>query len=246
MLTILRQAKYFALSSVAARKTDVKLDAPCCSITFDDVPISAFENAVPILLENKVPATFYVATGLSQTGGFIGGDQICALASQGFDMACHTFSHYRLSEGHAEELANDAGKNRQRLAELAGVGAPRDFSYPFGEVSLSAKRLLMRHYRTMRSVYPGINSKGADLCMLKANPIYSSSIDWSTIQRLINETVERHAWLIFYTHGVEAEPDSYGCRPQDLLRVIKECANAGLSFRSVRAVSGELVRGTLV
>ena len=234
------------LSMLAARRRDIRLAVPTCSITFDDVPFSAVEHGVPVLRRHGVNATFYVAAGLRREDGFLDPETVRTLADGGFDIACHTYSHYRLCAGTAAGIAEDATRNRMAFSTDFSIAPPRDYSYPFGEVTVAAKRVLGVHYATMRSIYPGVNARRSDLLLLRANPVYSLSIRWAEISRLLRQAVRHSGWLIFYTHGIEPAPDDWGCTAEDLDRLLHECKLAGMHFRTVRSVSTELYTNDLL
>ncbi|MBL3926344.1 hypothetical protein FH717_24020, partial [Bacteroides thetaiotaomicron] len=40
-------------------------------VTFDDVPLDAYEKAVPVLLSMQIPFTFFITTGYIGTKGFM-------------------------------------------------------------------------------------------------------------------------------------------------------------------------------
>jgi len=237
---IVRRVNVAMLERFASRRVDVSLAAPACSITFDDVPRSAVTNGVPLLRQHGVKATFYVASGLRPEDGFLSASDIRGLVSDGFDVGCHTFSHYSLYAGSVSGLAADAERNRVAFEQELGVPRAVAFSYPFGEVSVSAKRSLRAHYATLRSVYRGINGLGTDLLLLRANPVFSHAIRWEEVTRLLNTAVQQSGWVIFYTHGVESDPDKWSCTPEDLDRLIVECRRAGMAIRTVRSVSEDL------
>ena len=237
----LGRLKATALGHVASRPITGVLREPVVSITFDDAHRSAVRNGVPVLLDHHAEATFYVAKGLRPEDGFLDPSDLEMLTMHGFDLACHTYSHYDLAHGTSEGLARDAARNRSAFEREVPAGRPRDFCYPFGEVSVSAKRLIGHAYATARSVYPGVNTIGSDLLLLRANPLFSSSVDWEEVRRLLATVTECNGWVIFYTHGVEHDPDVRSCDPGDLDRLLRECRLAGVVSRSVRSVSEELL-----
>ena len=103
---------------------------------------------LPILERFGAKATFYVSLGMfeQEPEAFIGRDEVNLLERKGHEVACHTYSHYRLSEGSASGLRRDAERNRRLLSEMTKEKFPRNFSFPFGEVSFEAKRKLAPHY----------------------------------------------------------------------------------------------------
>ncbi len=239
--TLKSQIKAAALSRIARRRIMVRLDRPTVSFTFDDVPHSAIQNGLPVLRALGVSATFYVAAGLGSADGCLTADDTRRLVSDGFDVGCHTYSHYRLSDGSADGLQSDAARNRAAFETSLHIPPARDFSFPFGEVSVDAKRRLARSYATLRTSYAGVNAGTCDATMLRANPIYSESLRMERVRQLCEETVAAHGWLIFYTHGVEDHPDRWGCTASELEQVIRTCLDCDLDVRTVRSVSEELL-----
>jgi peptidoglycan/xylan/chitin deacetylase (PgdA/CDA1 family) len=234
--------KAAVLSRVAARRVDARLAEPACSITFDDVPSSALLNGVPILERYGALATFYVAGGFCEQDGFLTVADLHALAAAGHEIGCHTFSHYGLRSGSAAGLAQDAARNRAAFRETFGLPRARSFSFPYGEVSVVAKRQLAG-YASLRSVYAGVNGRGTDLLMLRANAIFSRTMDWDAVRRLAGRAKADRAWILFYTHGVSRDPDEWSCLPEHLDRVLALCRSAGLRFRTVGDVARELRAG---
>src|SRR6266446_7961079 len=116
----LRQTKTWWLESCYRRPISIALNKPMVSLTFDDVPLSAYQCGVPILRQQNVKATFYVALGFRGEKGeqFLEPAQILDLYKDGHEIACHTYSHYRLSKGDTDGLRADAEKNRTQLAHL--------------------------------------------------------------------------------------------------------------------------------
>jgi peptidoglycan/xylan/chitin deacetylase (PgdA/CDA1 family) len=215
----------------------IKLDKAIISISFDDVPSSAVLYGLPVLDRFNIKATFYVATGLAPDNHpvnqqdtseirFLTHSEIEYLDRIGHDIACHTYSHYMLEQGNAEQMERDAVKNIQALSALIGGKPIEHFSYPFGQLSFNAKRLLSRHYKTMRSSRPGINFHNTDLYLLRAISIHNSMFNKLTISEIIKDVVDGCGWLIFYTHGVDDNPGQYDCSPKQLDWVLAEAVKS--------------------
>ena len=230
---MMREAKTRFYQAFANKPHPIELDKAIISISFDDVPLSAFENGLPILDRHSVKATFYIATGLSAEDAsghrendgknrFLTSAEIEQLDRSGHHIACHTYSHYVLEQGTAEQMEQDAVKNIQALSNMIGGKPIEHFSYPFGQVSFKAKQLLSKHYKTMRSSRPGVNLKSTDLYLLRATSIYHPTFSESSIKKAIDAAVSSGGWLVFYTHGVEGHPGRYDCTPEQLDWVISE------------------------
>ena len=192
------------------------MDRPVVSLSFDDVPLSAFEIGVPILEASAVKATFYVCLGIEGASDerFIGADEIVALSDAGHEIGCHTFSHYRLATGSARGLVRDAIRNKNALGRLIGEKNVSSFSFPFGEVSLSAKRALRGEYDSLRSSRPGINRRTIDLACLRSFSVQRDVVSVPIISAWLDDLQEKGGWAIFYTHGVSRNPGYYDVRPE--------------------------------
>lgn len=80
-----------------------------------------------------------------------------------------------------------------KLDQTTQAGQARDFSYPLGQVSLLGKHRIGHQYASARSVYAGINTPRSDLLLLRANPLFSDSIQWATVRLLLAKTIESAA-----------------------------------------------------
>lgn len=248
----LREAKTRFYQSFVNNPVRIKPEQAIISMSFDDVPHSALENGVPILDRHSIKATFYIASGLSRlspTGetrdmpeSYISDAEVKELDQAGHDIACHTYSHYRLEEGSARAMERDSMRNTATLGSLLGGKKIEHFSYPFGQVSFAAKRLLSRHYKTMRSSRPGINSNLSDLYLLRAISIYNPTFNRGSIQSAIDTVVANGGWLIFYTHGVDESPDAYSCTPEQLDWVLARSMESGARMLPV-STAYELITG---
>lgn len=246
---ILKEFKTSFYQSFVNHRVPIKLDKAIISITFDDVPRSAFKNGVPILDKYGVKATFYIATGLSldiandriNAEGYLRPDDILTLNRSGHHIACHTYSHYMLKKGNAEELLLDANKNVETLKGILGPIVIEHFSYPFGQVSFKAKRLLAENYKTMRSSQPGINNSLADMYFLRATSIYNPTFDRQVLSNVIKQAEQTGGWLILYTHGIEQNPDNYSCTLEQFDWVIQECSNSSAEILPVDQAYNKII-----
>ena len=218
---------------------------PTFTFTFDDVPASALCNGVPILDEHGVKGTFYIAAELAdprtsrEEGDFVSLPEALELDSAGHHIGCHTYSHYSLDTGSARGLEADTRRNRETLAE-AGLEV-EDFSYPFGEISLSAKRRIRQSYRSLRGNRPGKNRDQIDLAFLRAERIYSQSIDRAKIEALIEDCERNGGWLIFYTHGVIDTPGPWDATLEDFRWVVERCLKTSGEVLDLRTARQEVL-----
>lgn len=130
------------------------LERPCFHLSFDDGFRNIITNALPVLRDLGIPATFFVPTAV------IGADEdrvrnfcinvtnhpgVIELASwdelgraqeQGLEMASHTRNHVRLSEisSDSSRLQDELFGSRQDLERHLGLKC-RYISWPYGRVS---------------------------------------------------------------------------------------------------------------
>jgi len=116
----------------------------------------------------------------------------------------------------------------------------RNLSFPYGHVTLAAKRVLQRDYDTCRSTEPGINVDPIDLSLLRANPLYSR-LEIASVKQLIEENVRSQGWLILYTHDLALNPSAYGCTPQYFEAVLRFALASGAEIRTVRDATAQYV-----
>lgn len=226
-----------AYERIFARRIAINLKRPIYTFTFDDVPASAMTNGVPILESVGVLATFYVAGKFGEKGEgdrFLCLDAVAQLHQSGHHIGCHTYTHYRLSDGSAREMCWDALQNRLVLGETLGGAPIEHFSYPFGRLTLSTKRLLNREYKTLRGNRTGINHGVVDLTFLRSTKLYSKTLDRKHIREIISNNANLSGWLIFYTHGVDAEPTPWDITPEDLRWVVDECVRTRGEILNIR------------
>ncbi len=101
------------------------------------------------------------------------------------------------------------------------------FSFPFGDISLSSKRLVQRRFDACPSSLPGVNRGVADLGALRAVRLYSKLVEAEAVESLVERAAERGSWLIFYTHDLDESPTEFGCTPALFEAAVRAAIAAG-------------------
>ena len=212
--------------------------APLVSITFDDVPASAYTNGAAVLEDLGVRGTFYIASGTCGTidndWRVIDRDQVRALYHNDHEIGCHTFSHVPVDRLDALDLEDECRRNEKLLRELCPGIALTNFCYPYGRASLSATRRLGGRFDSCRGIYEGVNSGTLDLAMLRVIELYDRTLTHEKLHRVLRETQARNGWLVLYTHDVTENPSSIGCSPRFLRATVETILAANLRCLPIR------------
>ncbi len=219
------------------RPMRVAPDRGVFSLSFDDIPETAWTEAGPILAEHGVKATYYVCGGL-ESGENLGLPQFTtahlqALFEAGHEVGCHTFSHLSALRATPGAYAADLDRNAYWVAERLDGHVMTTFAWPYGDVSLTAKAVAAERFKLARGVRDGVNAGRADRAATQAIGLESRRLPGYDLEALMAETANRRGWLIAYGHDVMDGPTPYGCTPDDLDRVIRLAKAAGLDILPV-------------
>ncbi|HET9364052.1 MAG TPA: polysaccharide deacetylase family protein, partial [Candidatus Angelobacter sp.] len=101
-------------------------------VTFDDGEQSQSRNALPLLREHGISATYFVNPGLAGIEPkFLTWEQLKELQAAGHSIQSHGWSHKFLTSCSDEELAQELGTSREALQDKLGA-AVEEISVPGG------------------------------------------------------------------------------------------------------------------
>jgi peptidoglycan/xylan/chitin deacetylase (PgdA/CDA1 family) len=131
-----RLVTFGELSSLAARGRAQGHAA----LTFDDGLVDNLENLVPLLREEKAPATVFVVSGWlgeaypwGEWTRIVTRDELRELAASGVEIGAHSTQHDDLAALGYEQARADLEECRQTLEDV--VGPVETAAYPFGRAS---------------------------------------------------------------------------------------------------------------
>ncbi len=210
---------------------------PLISFSFDDFPRTAYTVGAPILKNFGARGTYYVSAGLMNKVNDLGEqyhlEDLQDLVVQGHELGSHTFSHLSCRAVPLPTFRDDLKKGRQAIRELSGLADSGNFAYPYGHLTLRAKKTLGPDLVSCRSTIGGINGPEVDLNLLRANRLYGGIDEFAEVQRLIWENEERRGWLIFYSHDVRPQPSRFGCTPALLEATVSFAAQSKATVLTV-------------
>jgi peptidoglycan/xylan/chitin deacetylase (PgdA/CDA1 family) len=221
-----RYCKWTA-SRFCRRLIDVRCERPIVTFSFDDFPRTAASNGGRVLADLGIRATYFVAFGLENTltsgGAAFTIDDLHMVAGAGHELGCHTFGHELSHRVSRRRYETSIQRNRDRLAELKVSSPWQTFAYPAGSASAGTKQIIQDRFACARGTAPGINAGSTDANLLRANSLYSAQRPASHHIAQIDQAINNHGWLIFYTHDVADSPSRFGCT-LEYLRTIAQAA----------------------
>ena len=211
------------------------LERPMVSFAFDDAPASAARAGAEILEARGLRGAYFICAGLAgrtaHMGPYATREDVLRLVEAGHEIACHTYSH--LDCGKADVGAIEVELDRNAEA-LAAWGVPRlaTFAYPYGDVSPAAKRATARRFTCARALHRGLIGPGSDLNQAPAVGIEGQDGE-ALARRWLARAEPRKAWLILFTHAVEAEPTPFGASRDALGRLADAALARGFEVVTV-------------
>jgi len=218
---------------------------PIVSFCFDDFPRTAYTIGGSILKTFGGRGTYYAAIGLMNTSNKLGdlfrAEDLHSLVQDGHELANQTYSHVSCRNISLPAFRQDVQKEQDAIREM-GLVPSANFAYPYGQVTMAAKKALGEEMASCRSIYRGVNGPILDLNLLRANSLYGDTDRLAEVERLVSENDERKGWLIFYTHDVRENPSEFGCTPRLLELAISASVRRSARIQSVAEVLGDLER----
>lgn len=213
---------------------------PVVTFTFDDFPRSALLAGAAIIESAGGKATFYVATGLAGTHNALGEqfhlDDLGELQRRGHELANHGYSHLSARRTSHAVFLEDIRRGHNCIREYSPSSMHHNFAYPYGEATLSMKRMLGSLATSCRGTLGGLNGPEVDLNLLRANALYGDVEQFELARKLVLENEARRSWLIFYSHDVADRPSPFGCTPSLLQQVATFVGSRGAKIMTISEV----------
>lgn len=233
-----------ASMSFCRREVEWRDRGPIVSFSFDDFPQTAYTNGASILRFFGVHGTYYASVGLMGSSNSLGPQftqrEVEALLSDGHELASHTLGHVPCRGISPDQFRRQVQQGNEAIRQLIGRSAPLNFAYPFGQVTVPAKKMLERETVSCRGTYGGLNGPIVDLNLLRANSLYGDVRCFQAVERLIDRNERSKGWLIFYTHDVSDQHSPYGCTPDLLRATVSRSLKGGAHVATVAEVVTEL------
>ncbi len=177
---------------------------PCAAITFDDGYAENCEQALPWLVKERIPCTYFVATDfvinerpfphdVAMGNRFAPNNvtQLREMAAAGIDIGAHTRSHADCGKiRDLDALRHEISGSGEVLEQAVGA-AIRHFAFPYGmhnNLSSDAVRVVREAgYQSFSSAYGGFNLAGDDpfhIQRIGGEGPLSRLMNWATVDPL--------------------------------------------------------------
>jgi peptidoglycan/xylan/chitin deacetylase (PgdA/CDA1 family) len=118
----------------AAIRAGAQLPAKPVVLTFDDGNLNTYTEAWPRLQAHGFVGVVYVVANRLGSPGFLSAAQLQELASAGWEIGSHSWSHANLTTTERSQWRQEIVGSRVELQRALGPGV-ESFAYPFGAVT---------------------------------------------------------------------------------------------------------------
>lgn len=169
------------------------------SVTFDDGALNNFTEAIPILDERSIPATFYINSMKFDT-------KYCSLiklqVKNIHEIGGHTANHYDLTKISLEDVRYEIQTANTATDSVFTNQKCVTFAYPFGSYNNSIENIAADYYLCARSLKGGYNN----LTSYDKYALNSMTFGILSIEQM-NKNIERlkynGEWMISTFHGLD-------------------------------------------
>jgi len=229
---------------VSRQRVPMRLKRPVVSFTFDDVPSSVMETALPMLELEGWRSTLYVATGLMGTinhhGRMMTANEICRVARDGHEIGGHGHDHMNYAVAELDDVVRDVNTSHG-IFDAMGVDIPRSFAWPYGEVGAPVKAMLAERYETLRGTRQITHTRHADFNQLAGMRLFSGDY-LDNVHAALDRLETRPGWLILFGHDVRQNASEWGCTPAEFQAVVDHVLDIGADVRTVGDMAQEMSR----
>lgn len=225
---------------VPVKPRRLALEQGVLSIGFDDFPRSAHLEAGPVLRQHGVRATYFASGGLAgrvfmDLPQYQPGD-LEEIHAAGHEIGCHGHDHVSVLHQGAARFRAALDRNAAFVAGIVPGLRMRSYAFPYGHVSLPAKRIAAGRFRMARGLGETVNLGRIDAAQIASVGLERRRREARDLPALIAAAAQRRGWLTVYTHDVSDRPSDWGCTPRELDELIRMALEAGLAVLPFDAV----------
>jgi peptidoglycan/xylan/chitin deacetylase (PgdA/CDA1 family) len=191
------------------------------SLTYDDGPAEHLDHAMPDLEQHGLRGTFYVPTGPRPRSWHTRLADWRVAVARGHEIGNHTVHHpcgldehkwvspeYALQTYTLERMRAELIQASHDLESLFGARRPHSYAYTCFQDWVGRERTSYRPL--VAELFPAARGGGDAMidpadCDWSFVPSYliDSNVPIDAMRGLIDEAINRHAWIVFTLHGVD-------------------------------------------
>lgn len=225
----------------------IPFDRALVSVTFDDGLLNTYNNGKSILVDNAIPATFYIlSANLGETVdgiSYLTEANLLDLHTLGFEVGSHTLNHPDLTTLSVADIDTQLHDSRTALQGiLHATSTPViDFASPYGSMDQIAKAEIKKYYSSHRGVISGFNSKDKfDPYNLVVQDVERETTSTQIVEWL-DQAKATNTWLILVFHGVVDGSDQYSISPANLNTFMGNIKDSGITVKTVNDALTEIL-----
>jgi peptidoglycan/xylan/chitin deacetylase (PgdA/CDA1 family) len=190
--------------------------AGAVSVTFDDGLMSQVTNAVPLLNERGLKATFFLITAAME----VPWEQWRQVAEQGHEIGSHTVNHHDLTVLSESALRYELSESRRVINQNIPSQSCISLAYPFTWSDADVRDIASEYYIAARGgtteeggffnfYEDGVGPVPPGVVNLKAVNFHNVASDGALIDcdDMLDVAVAYHAWYTMYLHEIPEGPN---------------------------------------
>jgi peptidoglycan/xylan/chitin deacetylase (PgdA/CDA1 family) len=221
------------------------------SLTFDDGVADQYTNALPILQQYGMHATFYIISGyIGVNSGYMTLPQVQAIYNAGNEIAGHTVLHPYLTQLSTDEATREICQGRNTLLNW---GFPvTDFAYPYSDYNSAVEGIVQqcgfnsgRLDENLKSPYTCLSGCAAtdpippaDSYAINTPDSVLSNWTLSDLKNLVTGAERAGGWLPLVFHHVCNGCDTYSVSPSIFSSFLAWLQTQNVSVQTVNQVMG--------
>ena len=212
------------------------------SLTFDDGWASQYTNALPILQDTNIKATFYIISDAARDswGDYMNAKQVLHINDLGHEIGSHTATHPDLTAISSTEAAVEIERSKKDLESLLGSKKVRTFTYPYDHYNDKIIELVKR--AGYESAHEGDDLQGrqpvefntslTDRYLLQS-AVPTKNTSFEDLRYQIDRAQQAGLWLIIVFHRIDNSGDKYSSTTVYLEKVISYITNKNIATATV-------------
>ena len=184
---------------------------PVVVVTFDDGLLTDYTEAFDYMVSKGVKGTSYIITSrIGESGRLTWAMVGEMLASEMWDVQCHTHTHPNLTEITLEQVAGEMVSVNDSFVN-AGFAPPKHMALPFGAYNSAVLNVLRQYRDTVRHT-SGALMWWSTYDLYRIPAIGSDINDRDHLDRIkarVDEAVAKGGILVLYGHGIQEGGGEY-------------------------------------